>query len=225
MENTSQTFEQTERTTLTRSLKRGTYDKQTIYDILDESLVCHVSYVQNGQPFMIPISYGRMDDKLYIHGSVGSHFFRELAKGIDVCICITLLDGLILARSTFHHSVNYRSVVIFGKTELVTDEEERWKALECFTEHIIPGRWNDARQPNASEMKKTMVISIPLEEASAKVRTGGVNDDEEDMDLNVWAGVLPLKLVPQLPEPDAALDSSIVLPDYIKNYNNSVKIV
>lgn len=223
MENTAKTFQPTERTTLSRSIKRGSYDQQTIYNILDESLVCHVSYVQNGQPFMIPISYVRIDDKLYLHGSVGSHFFRELANEIDVCICVTLLDGLVLARSTFHHSVNYRSVVVFGKTTRITDEEERWKVLEYFTEHIIPGRWNDARQPNASEMKKTMVLAVSLEEASAKIRTGGVNDDPEDMDLNVWAGILPLKLAPQLPEADVQLKSTIGLPDYIKNYSRDRK--
>ena len=217
MEN-STAFQPTEKTTPSRLAKRGAYDRETIFAILDEALVCHVSYVANGQPFIIPISYGRIGDKLYLHGSVGSHFFRELAKGIDVCIAVTLLDGLVLARSTFHHSVNYRSVVIFGKTELVTDEQERWDALESFTEHIIPGRWAEAREPNASEMKKTMVVAVSLEEASAKVRTGGVSDDPEDMDLPVWAGVLPLKLTPQLPLPDAALNAEVSLPDYIKNY-------
>lgn len=217
MEN-SATFQPTDKTTISRLAKRGAYDRETVYAILDEALVCHVSYVSNGQPFIIPTGYGRSGDKLYLHGSVGSHFFRELANGVDVCIAVTLLDGLVLARSTFHHSVNYRSVVIFGKTELVTDETERWNALECFTEHVIPGRWAEARVPNASEMKKTMVIAIPLEEASAKVRTGGVGDDPEDMDLNVWAGVLPLTLTPGLPLPDAQLKAGVELPDYIKNY-------
>jgi len=208
----------TDRTTITRLAKRGAYDTATIYAILDEALVCHVSYVLNGQPFVIPTGYCRIDNKLYLHGSVGSHFFRELAKGTDVCICVTLLDGLVLARSAFHHSVNYRSVVVFGKTQLIEDEQEKWLSLARFTEHMIPGRWAEVRQPDASEMKKTMVIAIPLDEASAKIRTGGVGDDPEDMDIPVWAGVLPLKLIPEAPVPDTQLKPDIALPDYVSGY-------
>lgn len=208
----------TEKTTITRLAKRGSYDTQTIHAILDEALVCHVSYVLDGQPFVIPTGYCRVENKIYLHGSVGSHFFRELAKGTDVCVVVTLLDGLVLARSAFHHSVNYRSVVIFGKTQLVDNEEEKWLSLEQFTEHMVPGRWAQARQPNKSEMTKTMVIAIPIAEASAKIRTGGVNDDPEDADLNVWAGVLPLKLMAQIPVADAHLKAGIILPGYVENY-------
>lgn len=208
----------TEKTTITRLAKRGSHDTETIHAILDEALVCHVSYVLDGQPFIIPTGYCRIGNKIYLHGSVGSHFFRELAKGADVCVAVTLLDGLVLARSAFHHSVNYRSVVVFGKTQLVDNEEEKWLSLERFTEHMVPGRWAEARQPNKSEMTKTMVISIPLEEASAKIRTGGVSDDPEDMELDVWAGVLPLKLLPQLPVADEHLKTGMPVPGYVENY-------
>ncbi len=216
--NPSQSFTPTDKTTITRIAKRGHYDTATIYPILDEGLVCHISYCLDGQPFMIPMGYCRIENTIYIHGSVGSHFFRQLAQGIDVCVCVTFIDGLILARSAFHHSVNYRSVVCFGKTRLVTDEEERWKALERFTEHVVPGRWAEVRQPNASEMKKTMVLAIPISEASAKVRAEGVNDDPEDMDWPVWAGVLPLKLTPETPITDPKVSADKQVPGYVKTY-------
>ncbi|GAA4450057.1 pyridoxamine 5'-phosphate oxidase family protein [Nibrella saemangeumensis] len=205
----------TARTKLSRLPKRGSHDTTTIYPILDQGLVCHVSYVLNGQPFTIPTAYCRIDDTVYIHGSVGSHFFRELAKGIDVCVSVTMIDGLVLARSAFSHSVNYRSVVAFGKTQLVADEEERWLALERITEHLVPGRWADVRQPNTSEMKKTMVIAIPIEEASAKIRTGGVNDDPEDIDLPHWAGVVPLSTTYHAPIPDPNLREGVEVPGYL----------
>ena len=213
----------TDKTTITRLAKRGSYDTDTIYSILDEGLFCHVSYCLDNQPFIIPTGYARMENKLYLHGSVGSHFFRELAKGISVSVAVSLLDGLVLARSVFHHSVNYRSVVLFGNTKLVEDEAERWNSLEKFTEHMVPGRWNDARQPTASEMKKTMVLSIEIEEASAKMNLGGVNDEPEDLDLNVWAGVLPLQLQPAPPLPDAALNPEIKVPDYLKTWHRRKK--
>ncbi len=206
----------TSRTKLTRLPKRGAHDAETIYPILDAALVCHISYCLNGQPFIIPTAFCRIDDTLYIHGSVGSHFFRELAKGVDVCVAVTFIDGLILARSAFSHSVNYRSVVAFGKSRLVEDEAESWLALERITEQIMPGRWADTRHPNASEMKKTMVIAIPIDEASAKVRTGGVNDDPEDLALPYWAGVVPLSLTYHTPEPDGKRLHDVLLPDYLK---------
>lgn len=206
----------TSRTKLSRLPKRGFHDAETIYPILDQGLVCHVSYVLDGQPFTIPTAYCRIDDTLYIHGSVGSHFFRELAKGVAVCVSVTMIDGLILARSAFSHSVNYRSVVAFGNTQLVEDEEERWLALERITDHLVPGRWADVRQPNASEMKKTMVIAIPIEEASAKIRTGGVNDDPEDVNLPHWAGVIPLSTTYHTPIPDPNLPEGIEVPEYLK---------
>ena len=205
----------TSRTKLTRLAKRGSHDAETIYPILDAALVCHVSYVLNDQPFIIPTAFCRIDDTLYIHGSVGSHFFRELAKGVNVCVAVTFIDGLVLARSAFSHSVNYRSVVAFGTSRLVEDEDERWLALERITEQIMPGRWADTRQPNASEMKKTMVIAIPIEEASAKVRTGGVNDDPEDLDLPFWAGVVPVSLTYHAPIPDEKMSTEVVLPTYL----------
>ncbi len=209
----------TERTQLTRLAKRGSHDTAVINPILDEGLVCHVSYTLNGQPFIIPTAYCRIDETVYIHGSVGSHFFRELAKGVEVCVAVTLLDGLVLARSAFHHSVNYRAVVLFGRTQLVTDETERWTVLERITEHLVPGRWNDTRQPNASELKKTMVIAIPIAEASAKVRTGNVNDEPDDADLPHWAGVVPLSLQTGVPIQDPAQRTDLATPDYVETYS------
>lgn len=206
-----------ERTQLTRLPKRGSHDTATIYPILDEGLVCHVSYNVSDQLFMIPIAYCRIDDTVYIHGSVVSHFLRELAKGIDVCLAVTLIDGLVLARSAFHHSVNYRSVILFGKTQLVTNETEAWDVLACITEHLMPGRWDDTRQPNVSEMKKTMVLAIPIDEASAKVRTGNVNDDPEDADLPHWAGVIPLTIQPMAPIQDPN-QASMAVPGYVTRW-------
>jgi nitroimidazol reductase NimA-like FMN-containing flavoprotein (pyridoxamine 5'-phosphate oxidase superfamily) len=204
---------------VSRLAKRASYDPALINAILDESVFCFVSYSVDNQPFIIPTGYCRINDQLYIHGSVGSHFLRELAKGVEVCVAVALLDGLVLARSAFHHSVNYRSVVVFGKTRLVEDEDERWLALEKFTEHIIPGRWAEIRQPNASEMKKTMVIAIPITEASAKTRDGQVGDDEEDYQLDIWAGVLPMQMTPQMPIADPLLKPNLTVPAHVKNYN------
>lgn len=188
-------FAKTDRTTITRLPKRGSYDKDTVYSILDDALVCTVAFVLDGQPFQIPTGFCRIDDELYIHGSVGSFYMRELSeKKLPVSIGVTHIDGLVLARSAFHHSVNYRSVVIFSNTELVTDKSELYHALEVFTNKMQPGRWDDIRQPNDSEWKKTMLLKFKIEEASAKIRTGEPKDDEEDYDLNIWAGVVPLKL-------------------------------
>ncbi|MDI9866596.1 pyridoxamine 5'-phosphate oxidase family protein [Flectobacillus sp. DC10W] len=202
-----------------RLAKRASYDSEQIYSILDEGLVCQVAYVENSKPMMIPTGYCRIEDKLYIHGSVGSHFMRSLADGREVCISVSLLDGLVLARSAFHHSVNYRSVVIFGQAELITDEQEAWDALEAFTEHVIKGRWAEVREPDASEMKKTMVLAFSLEKASAKVRVGNPSDDEEDYELPVWAGVLPLKQVAQAPITDPLMRHQTPIPDYVANYS------
>ncbi len=201
--------------------KRYDFDLNTRNAILDEGLVCHVSFVIDNQPFIIPTGYCRVEDTIYLHGSVGSHFFMQMAKGIPVCLSVTHVDGLVLARSVFHHSMNYRSVVAFGKTRLVETEEERWLAAEKFTDHVIPGRWAEARHPNKSELKKTMFIAVEMEEASVKFRAHGVVDDEEDMAMGVWAGVLPLKLMPQTPETDEAGAKEITVPDYVKNYRKS----
>ena len=198
--------------------KRYDFDLATRNAILDEGLVCNVAFNLDHQPFMIPTGYCRVDNTLYLHGSVGSHFFRQMAKGIPVCISVTLLDGLVLARSVFNHSMNYRSVVAFGKTRLVDSDEERWLAAEKFTEHVIPGRWDDARQPNKSDMKKTMFIAVEIEEASVKFRGHGVGDDEKDMGLEVWAGVIPLKLMPQPAVTDEDGVKGIPVPGYVRNY-------
>jgi nitroimidazol reductase NimA-like FMN-containing flavoprotein (pyridoxamine 5'-phosphate oxidase superfamily) len=210
-------FEKTDKTTITRLAKRGAYDPQTINAILDEALVCTVAYVHNGEPFQIPTGFCRIENKIYVHGSVGSFYMRELAeKQLPVCIGVTLLDGLVLARSAFHHSVNYRSVVIFGKPHKVIDESERDLALEIFTSKMQPGRWDDIRKPNEAEWKATMVLSVEMTEASAKIRTGGPIDDDEDYDLNVWAGVVPLKVQHLEPIPDSRLKQGINLPEYLK---------
>lgn len=208
----------TSRTQPSRYAKRMRNDDGTLHTILDESLVCHVSYVLEGQPFIIPTAYCRVGNIIYLHGSVGSHFFMQMAKGIPVCIAVTLIDALVLARSVFNHSLNYRSAVIFGTTRLVEDAAERWMAAERFTEHVMPGRWNDARQPTESEMKKTMFIAVEIEEASAKVRDHGVGDDPEDMDAQVWAGLVPLGLNIGVPQQDEQQDPNIPLPDYIAQY-------
>ncbi|MBK6902638.1 MAG: pyridoxamine 5'-phosphate oxidase family protein [Saprospirales bacterium] len=210
-------FPKTPRTSITRLPKRGAYDKETIYAILDEALYCTLAYSNEGQPFQIPTGFCRMGDKLYIHGSVGSFYLREISeKKLPVSIGVTLIDGIVLARSAFHHSVNYRSVVLFGKGEVVSDEDELYRALEVFTNKMCPGRWDDIRKPNKKEWKATLVLSFDLEEASAKIRTGGPKDDEEDYDLDIWAGVLPLKQEKQALIPDPALKEGVEVPDYLK---------
>lgn len=211
------------RVTPSRYPKRFDSDPSVAYTILDEGLFCHVSYQMDNQPFILPTGYCRVNNTLYLHGSVGSHFFMQMAKGIPVCIAVTHIDALVLARSVFNHSVNYRSVIAFGTTRLVEDEAEKWLAAERFTEHMIPGRWNDARQPTPKEMQKTMFIAVDIEDMTAKMRTHGVGDDDDDMDLNVWAGLIPLKLTPQYPKTDDALKAGVEMPNYVKNFKiNSV---
>lgn len=210
-------FPKTERTEITRLPKRGVYDKEIVYSILDEALVCTVAYVNDGQPFQIPTGFCRIGDKLYLHGSVGSFYMRQLAeKKLPVCISVTLLDGLVLARSAFHHSVNYRSVVLFSNAERVTDDKELYQALEVFTNKVQPGRWDDIRQPNSGEWKATMVLSFKIEEISAKVRTGGPKDDDEDYDLPIWAGVVPLETQRLTPISDPLLKEGINIPAYLR---------
>ncbi len=184
----------TKRSTVKRIPKRGHYDRETIDAILDEAIICHVGFVVEGQPYVIPTGFARVDDVIYIHGSAASRMLRELSKGVEVCVSVTLLDGLVLARSAFHHSMNYRSVVILGKAELVTDETEKMTALEALTDHFVPKRWKDVRPPTTLEMKATSVLKLPLTEASAKIRTGPPVDDEADNALDVWAGVIPITL-------------------------------
>ena len=211
-------FPQTERTTLKRLPKRGVYDRELVYRILDEGFICHVSFAVDGQPFVIPTGYARIADQLYIHGSQVSRMLRTLAQGIDVCLAVTLVDGLVLARSAFHHSMNYRSVVIFGRASMVEEKEAKLAALFAFSEHVIPGRWNDVREPTEQELKATTVLSLPLLEVSAKVRTGPPIDDEEDYALNVWAGVLPLRMIAGGPINDPRLPDSIEPPAYTLKY-------
>jgi nitroimidazol reductase NimA-like FMN-containing flavoprotein (pyridoxamine 5'-phosphate oxidase superfamily) len=211
-------FAPTERTQVRRLPKRAVYDREAVYRILDEGLVCHVGFAEAGRPVVIPTGFGRDGDTLYIHGSAVSRMVRNLAKGVDVCVTVTLLDGLVLARSAFHHSMNYRSVVIFGTARVVEEEATKREALRAFTEHIAPGRWSEVRLPTESELKATSVLAIPLEEVSAKVRSGPPLDDEEDYALPVWAGVLPLKIRPEQPVPDSRLNTSIEVPEYVRVY-------
>ena len=210
-------FPVTPKTKITRLPKRGTYDEQTVYSILDEALFRTLAFVRDNVPFQIPTGMVRVGNKLYLHGSVGSTYMRGLVEGKPmVSISATLMDGVVLARSAFHHSVNYRSVVIFSHPEKVTDEDELYKALELFTNKMQPGRWNDVRQPTKNEWKETMVLSFLIEEASAKVRTGGPKDDEEDYELDVWAGVVPLKLERMAPVADEKLKADLEVPSYLK---------
>ena len=208
----------TKRTTVKRLPNRGHYDRETIDAILDEGFICHVGFVIDGQPYVIPTGYARVDDNLFIHGSAASRMLQNLSEGINVCVTVTLIDGLVLARSAFHHSINYRSVIILGTAVLVENIVEKNAALEALTEHIVPGRWADVRWPTDLEMKATTVLKLPIEEASAKIRTGDPKDDEEDYAMDVWAGVLPLKLETGSPVADYRLDQSIAPPDYVTEY-------
>src|ERR1700752_2346308 len=202
------------RTRVVREADRAVYDREAAYRILDEGFLCHVGFVADGQPFVIPTSYGRKDDSLYIHGSAASRMLRQMKDGVQVCITVTLLDGLVLARSIFNHSMNYRSVVVLGKATLIDDPAEKIEALRLLSEHIIPGRWADSRQPNERELKATSILRVPIEEFSAKVRQGPVVDDEEDYSFPTWAGVVPLKIVAREPIDDARLEAGIVAPLY-----------
>ena len=208
------------RTRVVREPQRAVYDRETIYRILDEGFVCHVGFTLDGQPFVIPTSYGRSDASLYIHGSAASRMLRQMQmnEGVPVCVTVTLLDGLVLARSIFNHSMNYRSVVILGKATLVDDPNEKLEALRILSEHILPGRWADSRQPNEQELKATSVLRLPIEEFSAKVRTGPPIDDPEDMAFPTWAGVVPLGIKAGEPINDADLDPKREVPAYARNY-------
>jgi nitroimidazol reductase NimA-like FMN-containing flavoprotein (pyridoxamine 5'-phosphate oxidase superfamily) len=215
----SQTQTPTARTRVVREAHRGVYDRETAYRILDEGFLCHVGFVVDGQPFVIPTSYGRHGDSLYIHGSAASRMLRNMKDGVPVCVTVTLLDGLVLARSVFNHSMNYRSVVVLGKAMLVEDPQEKLEALRLLSEHIIPGRWADARQPNERELKQTSVLKLPIEEFSAKVRTGPPIDDEEDYSFPTWAGVVPLEIKVGEPIDDLRLDAKIGVPEYAGQYS------
>jgi nitroimidazol reductase NimA-like FMN-containing flavoprotein (pyridoxamine 5'-phosphate oxidase superfamily) len=211
-------FTPTDRTQVKRLPKRGKYDRETVYSILDSGFVCHVGFSVDGQPYVIPTNYGRSGDIVYLHGSAASRMLRTLSEGVPVSVTVTHVDGLVLARSAFHHSVNYRSVVILGTARLVEDPAEKMEALRVFTEHVMKGRWDDVRKPTEQELKATSVLALALEEVSAKVRTGGPNDDAPDYDLPVWAGVLPLETVPKQPVADPNRKNDPAIPEYLKNY-------
>ncbi len=202
-------LEVTDRTRIRRLPDRGVYDREAIRAILDEGFICHVGFVVDGRPVVIPTGYGRADDKLFFHGSAASRMLRSLSQGIDVCITVTLVDGLVLARSTFHHSMNYRSVVVFGRATLVEDKDEKVRALHTISDHIIPGRWQEARKPTDQELRATSVLSLVLAEASAKIRSGPPKDDEADYELPIWAGELPFVVRYGQPIADPKLKAGI----------------
>lgn len=218
MKTDQNTLGPTPRTRLKRLPKRGSHQKQAIYDILDEALYCHVAFVHDGHPFVLPTIHARIDDVLYFHGSSAGRMTGVLKSGTPVCVNVTLFDGLVLARSAFHHSMNYRSVVVLGEANEVTDEREKHEALARVVEHVVPGRSDDLRPNTPTEYTATRVLRVPLVEASAKVRSGDPKDEEEDYSLPTWAGVLPAKIVFGDPIPDTRLDQKIPLPSYLANY-------
>jgi uncharacterized protein len=216
-----ESFTPTERTKVVREPDRGVYDREVIYKILDEGLVCHVGFVVEAQPYVIPTLFARVADAIYFHGSAASRMLRGAASGIPVCVTVTLVDGLVLARSVFNHSMNYRSVVALGKATLVDAPDKKLEALHAFTEKIVSRRWNDVRHPSEQELKATSILRLPLTEVSAKMRTGGVKDDEADYALSIWAGVVPLRLQADAPIRDARCDAAIPTPPYAANYRRT----
>jgi uncharacterized protein len=212
-------FAKTEKNSIKRLPKRGYYDHETIHRILDEALICHVGFVVDGQPYVIPTNFARIGDTIVLHGAKASRLLKHVEAGHPICVEATIVDGLVLARSVFHHSVNYRSVVVFGTGRLVTDEQEKLAALEAVTEHLVPGRWREARLPNRKELKATIVVKIRIDEASAKVRVGPPLDEEADYALPVWAGVLPLQEVPLSAVRDELQSEEIALPEYVAGYS------
>ena len=211
-------FTPTERTKVRRLPDRGKYDAESVYGILDEAFICHVGFVVDGQPYVIPTGFARINDTLYIHGSAASRMLRTLADGVQVCVTVTLVDGIVMARSGFHSSMNYRSVVILGRAMPVEGRDEKLAALAAFSEQVMPGRWKDLRDTTDAELKGTLVLSLTLKEVSAKVRTGPPKDDEEDYALPLWAGVVPLKLTAGNPIADPRLPKGIEPPRYARNY-------
>lgn len=204
----------TSKTKVKRAPKRGIYDQETIYKILDEGRVCHVGFVHEGYPVVIPTAYGRHGDVLYLHGASSSRMMKNLAEGVDICVTVTHENGLVLAKSAFHHSMNYASVVVFGKAVQVHDVEEKNSALKAISDHLLAGRWEETRLPNQKELKATMLLALPLDEASAKVRTGGPSDEKEDEGLDIWSGVIPFKRV--YGEPEVAGYSKGEVPESVK---------
>ncbi len=207
-----------DRTRVVREPQRAVYDREIIHKILDEGFVCHVGFTLDGQTFVIPTMYARVNDAIYFHGSAASRMLRVVSAGLNVCLTVTLVDGLVLARSVFNHSMNYRSVVALGNAAIVDEPGEKLAALRAFTEKILRGRWKDARQPNEKELKATSILRLPLTEVSGKVRVGGVEDDAEDYALQVWAGIVPLRLVADAPVRDERCDASLATPAYAMNF-------
>ncbi len=215
---TTENFAKTKRNRVVRMPERGHYDKESVYGIIDEALLCHVGFAPEGQPFVIPTLHARQGDNLLLHGATTSRLLKHVQAGHPVCVTITLVDGLVLARSVFHHSINYRSVVLFGQGALISDPEEKMSALAAFTERIMPGRWADAREPNRKEFKATSVVAIPIASASAKIRVGPPKDDEEDLTMSTWAGIVPIRQVADAPLAAPDLTPGIAVPDYIAEY-------
>ena len=216
-----ETFSPTERTRVVREPHRGFYDREIIYKILDEGFVCHVGFAMDGHPYVIPTMFARVGDAIYFHGSAASRTLRGVSSGLAVCVTVTLIDGLVLARSVFNHSMNYRSVVALGKAILVDAPEEKIAALRAFTEKILPRRWDEARQPNEKELKATSILRLPLTEVSAKMRVGPVEDDAADYELPVWAGILPLHLASGAPVRDERCDASLQVPASVSNFGRA----
>lgn len=217
-ENTMNEYPQTELNKVRRLPARGQYDKETIFSIVDEALICHVGFSVDGQPFVMPTIHARIGETIYLHGAIANRMLNHIKSGNSVCITATLIDGIVFARSAFHHSMNYRSAVMFGTGRIVDDVEEKRQVFTALTEHVAKGRWNDARQPNEQETRTTAIVAVDIESASAKIRTGPAKDEEEDYALPVWAGVMPVSMQFGEPLRDDQLPGSILLPDYLKNY-------
>ena len=212
----------TARTRVVREPQRAVYDREAINQILDEAFICHVGFVVDGQPFVIPTAYGRVGDNLFLHGSGASRMLKQMSSGIPVCVTVTLLDGLVLARSVFNHSMNYRSVVVLGTAEMVSDPAEKMTALHALSDHIAPGRWDQSRKPSEQEFKATAVLRLSLTECSAKIRSGPPIDDEEDYALPVWAGIVPLAIAPGTPIPDPRLSPDVAMPWNVLHYSRKL---
>ncbi len=216
-------FPKTDQNRIKRLPKRGHYDRETIYQILDEALICHVGFAENNQPYVIPINFARIGDTIVMHGAKASRLLSHIEAGNPICVEVTLVDGLVLARSVFHSSINYRSVVLFGAGKIVEDENEKMAALEAIVEHLIPGRWSEARLPNRKEMNATSVVSIQIDQASAKIRNGPPGDDEADYALPIWAGVLPLEETASRPIRDELMTQELPAPKYVVKYSRKKK--
>ena len=212
------TYPKTTRNTLKRIADRGLYDKDAVHAVLDAGLIAHVGIAPEGQPVVIPVLYARRREEIIFHGAKASRLLKYVQAGGEVCVTVTLLDGLVLARSLFEHSMNYRSVVVFGKGRLIEERDEKMEALRIISEHMLPGRWDDARQPTEKELNATTVVAVKIEEATAKIRTGGPEDNEEDYVLPVWAGEVPLRMVAGEPVPDGRLGEGVEVPEYVRNW-------